>query len=307
MVNGLKLSILIPTLNAGRQWAQLLESIEKQSIKVTEKIIIDSGSGDGTVDTAITYGFEVHSIKKEAFNHGRVRQDLVNLTAESIDICIFLTQDAILASPDSLKNLVSAFQDQQVGMAYGRQLPHVNAKPLEAHLRLFNYPNASEVLSIADIDRKGFKVFFCSNSFAAYRKSDLNKVGGFPANSIMGEDAIVAAKMLEAGFKKAYVADATVHHSHNYKVNEEFKRYFDTRVFHEQNHWLIEKYGRPTGEGFKYVKSELRYIAGADPRRIFHVMAATGGKLLGYTLGKFYKSMPGFLLRNLSMHKSYWV
>ncbi|MEO3408421.1 glycosyltransferase family 2 protein [Mucilaginibacter sp. CAU 1740] len=226
------LSLLIPTLNAGSSWVRLLDSIEQQSLKVSQKLIIDSGSADDTVATAIAYGFEVRSIKKEEFNHERVRQNLVDLTGDGTELCIFLTQDAILASNESLKNLVSAFDGPEVGMAYGRQLPHLNAKPLETHLRLFNYPDASEVLSIQDIGRKGFKVFFCSNSFAAYRKRTLGLVGGFPSYAIMGEDAIVAAKTLEAGFKKAYVAPATVYHSHNYKVKEDFKHYFDTRVFH---------------------------------------------------------------------------
>jgi rhamnosyltransferase len=122
----------------------------------------------------------------------------------------------------------------------------------------------------------------------------------------MGEDAIVAAKMLEAGFKKAYVAQATVYHTHNYRVKEDFKRYFDTQVFHEQNHRLIEKYGKPTGEGLKYVKFELRYISRKDPAKIFHVIAAVAGKLLVYSLGKFCKKMPVSLVGNLSTRRWYW-
>jgi rhamnosyltransferase len=95
----------------------------------------------------------------------------------------------------------------------------------------------------------------------------------------MGEDAIVAAKMLMAGFKKAYVAEATVHHSHSYSLDEEFRRYFDTRVFHEQNKWMIDKFGKPTGEGVKFLKSELYYVFKNDFKSIFKSITSLGRKV----------------------------
>lgn len=305
MTNDSKTSILIPTLNAGEEWEKVLESVNNQRYEFANKIIIDSGSTDDTVSLALKFGFHIIKIQKKEFNHGATRQQLVNASANT-DICIFLTQDAVLTSSYSISNLVKAFDDPGVGMAYGRQLPHLNAEPLETHARLFNYPSTSEVLSIADHKRLGFKIFFSSNSFAAYRKSALDAVGGFPSDSIMGEDAIIAAKMLIAGFKKAYIAEATVHHSHSYTLNEEFKRYFDTRVFHEQNKWLIDKFGRPTGEGIKFTKSELKYVFMNDLKSIFKSITSLGSKWLGYKSGKYYKKIPTKVLRMLSMHKYYW-
>jgi len=301
----MNVSLLIPTLNAGKLWPEVLEAISSQSYKINQKIIIDSGSTDDTVKLAAKHHFEVVKIDKSEFNHGRTRQLLADLAPES-DICIYLTQDAILASPDSIANIVKAFDDPKVSIAYGRQLPHQNAKPLETHLRLFNYPDRAEVNSLTDKDRIGFKVFFCSNSFAAYRRSVLMDVGGFSSDSIMGEDAIVAAKMLMAGYKKAYVASATAHHSHSYSFNEEFKRYFDTRVFHEQNKWLINDFGKPTGEGLKYVKSELYYVFKNDKKSIFKSVSSLFAKWLGYKSGKYYKKIPAKLIGRFSMHSYHW-
>jgi rhamnosyltransferase len=305
MIDELRVSILIPTLNAGKEWSNVLKSINEQLYHFNNKILIDSGSGDNTVLNATEFGFQIIKIDKEEFNHGATRQLLIKASGDS-DICVFLTQDAILASPDSIINLIKAFDDPLVGMAYGRQLPHVNAKPLETHARLFNYPPESEVLSINDLERLGFKLFFCSNSFSAYRKSALSSIGGFPSDSIMGEDAIVAAKMLMAGFKKAYVAEATVYHSHSYSLNEEFRRYFDTRVFHEQNKWMIDKFGKPTGEGIKFLKSELSYVFKNDFKSIFKSITSLGAKWLGYESGRYYKRFSINTLKRLSMHKYYW-
>jgi rhamnosyltransferase len=305
VVEKLSTSILIPTLNAGRVWAEALRMISNQDVKIFKKIIIDSGSNDNTVKEALAFGFDVIEISKSAFNHGKTRQQLVD-AATGADICVFLTQDAILASPESIANLISAFEDPEVGMAYGRQLPHQGAGALETHARIFNYPAVSETLSLADVPRIGFKTFFCSNSFSAYRKSVLEKVGGFPSDSIMGEDAIVAAKILMAGYKKAYVAEAAVYHSHSYTLTEEFKRYFDTRVFHEQNKWLIEKYGKPTGEGVKFIKSELRYVFKYDFKSILKSLTSIGAKWMGYKSGRYFKKLPVAVLKKISMHKFYW-
>jgi len=305
MINDLKVSLLIPTLNAGDDWLVALKSINEQSFPIYKKIIIDSGSTDTTVELARSFDFKVSTIQKKDFNHGATRQLLVNLS-DNIDICILLTQDAILASPDSIYNIIKAFDDPQVSVAYGRQLPHKNAKSLETHARLFNYPDKSEIVSINDVEQKGFKAFFCSNSFSAYRRKTLLETGGFPSDSIMGEDAIVAAKMLTAGYKKAYVAEAAVYHSHSYTLLEEYRRYFDTRVFHEQNIWLINDFGKPTGEGLKFIKSELKYVLKNDKLRLFKSVGSVFAKWLGYNSGRFFKSIPLALKKKLSMHSFYW-
>jgi rhamnosyltransferase len=301
-----KISLLIPTYNAGELWPEVIKSINEQDFIFYKKIIVDSGSTDHTAALARQNGFEVITIPKTEFNHGATRQLLID-SAEDSSICVFLTQDAILATPQSVTKLVEAFSDPSTGLAYGRQLPHKNARPLEIHARLFNYPATSATRSFDDKDKMGFKVFFCSNSFSAYRVTALKGAGGFPSASIMGEDALTAAKLLINKHKIAYIAEATVYHSHSYTFAEEFKRYFDTRVFHEQNHWLIKNYGKPTGEGIRYVKSELAYVLSNNPVSLFKAITSVFAKWLGYSLGRYYKKLPNKLLKKLSMHSAFWV
>jgi rhamnosyltransferase len=301
----LKVSLLIPTYNAGDKWELVLKSIFEQQFSFYQKIIVDSGSKDDTVKLAKVYGFDIITIPQEKFNHGATRQLLVEKAAGA-DIALFLTQDAILAGNCSVANLISSFNDQLVALAYGRQLPHEQAQPLEEHARLYNYPEKSQVRSINDKGRLGFKTIFCSNSYAAYRISALNHAGGFPLDSIMGEDTITAAKFLSLNYKIAYVAEATVRHSHNYTFKEEFKRFFDTRVFHEQNKWLVQLFGGPVGEGKKYVISELKFILKYHPAKIFKIFSSVTGKWLGYHTGQFYARIPIKLLKKMSMHSSYW-
>ncbi|MCL5796669.1 MAG: glycosyltransferase, partial [Gammaproteobacteria bacterium] len=186
--------------------------------------MIDSSSNDQTVVLAQQAGFQTHIIGKKEFNHGGTRQLAVSLLPLDTDVVVFLTQDALLATYDAIQKLVAVFEDEQVGCAYGRQLPHEDATVLAAHARLFNYGEQSYFRTSSDIPFYGIRTAFLSNSFAAYRVSALKKVGGFPNNLILAEDMIVAAKMLQSRYAVAYVADACVYHSHNYSPWQEFKR-----------------------------------------------------------------------------------
>src|SRR5690606_14292364 len=94
------------------------------------------------------------------------------------DIYVFLTQDAILQHPNAIDTLLAAFENPQVALAYGRQLPHKDANPIAAHARAFNYGPTPHVVGREDSARMGIKTVFVSNSFAAYRAAVFNVLGG---------------------------------------------------------------------------------------------------------------------------------
>jgi len=301
----LKVALLVPTLNAGMLWEEFLESVENQTAQIDKKIIIDSGSNDHTVELAKKHGFQILTINKDRFDHGYARQLLAEAAADC-EILIYLTQDSILSKKESLQNLINSFCDANVGLAYGRQLPHKGAKVLETHARLFNYPEIPIKKQLADKEKLGIKTASCSNSFAAYRKEALEQVGGFPSNTIFAEDVIVGGKMLMHGWKIDYVADSQVFHSHNYSAIEEFKRYFDIGVYHSTNQWLLEEFGKADGEGLKYVKSEIKYVAVNNPFVFPKMMASIMAKFLGYKLGMMHDKLSINQKKRFSMHKSYW-
>ncbi|MGM9476201.1 glycosyltransferase family 2 protein [Pedobacter sp. GSP4] len=301
----LKIAILIPTLNAGNSFVELLKTIAVQKVIINKKIIIDSGSNDKTTEHARAYDFDILNIKKADFDHGYARQLLAD-AAKDCDILIYLTQDCILKDENSFTELIAAFQDPAVGIAYGRQLPHAGAKVLETHARLFNYTNESRVKQLSDKTELGIKTASCSNSYAAYRSMALQDVGGFPINTIFAEDVIVGGQMLIKGWKIAYVASAEVYHSHDYTTKEEFKRYFDIGVFHSTNDWLLKEFGSAGGEGIKYLKSELKYVFKHNPLVLPKMVMSIGAKFLGYKLGMLHKKLSPGQRRAFSMHRRYW-
>lgn len=304
MISAHPISIVIPTLNAASNWDDLV-GIALLNATPNQVIIIDSSSCDATASLALAAGFHVHTIPRSEFNHGGTRQLAAELLPDA-EILIYMTQDAILASPESISELVKAFDDPSVGAAYGRQLPHVGAKPIEAHARLFNYPDRSVVRALDSRRELGLKSIFISNSFAAYRREALMAIGGFPTDTIFGEDTMVAARMLLAGWKTAYVATATVHHSHSYSFRQDFRRYFDIGVLHQREHWLLDEFGSAGGEGLRFVKSEMAYLWPKYWWLIPSAWIRTGLKFLGYRLGRMESRISLKWKRKLSMHPSFW-
>jgi rhamnosyltransferase len=277
-------TVCIPTLNASGTWKDLWAGLKAQKLRPFEIIVIDSSSTDGTTELARSEGCRVVSISRSEFRHGETRQRVAELA--STDILVYLTQDSILVDENALAHLLSAFDDSLVAAAYGRQLPRPGAGPIEAHARLFNYSSTSEIRSLRSTARLGFKTIFFSNSFGAYRKAALAKVGGFPPESNFGEDTVVVARLLQSGWSVAYVAEAQVYHSHAYTCMEEFRRYRMIGRLHGNEPWLIRDFGQLSGEGGKFVMSEIRYLLRHAPWRIPEATLRTGLKYLGYSYGR---------------------
>lgn len=301
----MRVNLYIPTLDGGPRFLELLGMLARQTFPLQRCVVIDSGSTDGTVAAAQASGCEVIGLGDEGFDHGGTRQQAIDAFPEA-DVYCFLTQDAIPADESTFASLMRAFADPSVGMAYGRQLPHRKATLLERHARLFNYPAHSQLRALADAPTYGIKTISCSNSFAAYRREALAQVGGFPRGTIMGEDVIVAGKLLLGDWKMAYVADACVYHSHDYAVHEEFERYFDIGVFHSDNRWIFDAFGRAGSEGLRYAKSEIGYVGRRNPLLLPKVGCSIAAKWLGYKLGLAYRRLPRGLRKTFSMYKGYW-
>ena len=274
------------------------------------KLIVDSSSRDGTGELAGRLGWVV-THAPGAFDHGGTRRWAVRKALEVIGrdgVVVLLTQDAVPsgARGEAIKRLAGMLEDHGLGAAYGRQLPRPGAGPFEAHARLFNYPGRSEVRSMEDARRLGIKACFFSDSFAAYRLEALEEVGGFPERAIVGEDVIVAAKLLKAGWKIAYVADACVYHSHDLTPLQEMRRYFDIGVFHARESWILREFGKPEGEGLRFLRSELRYLWQHAPWRIPESFLRAALKYLGYRLGRAERWLPLWFKRWVSVQKHYW-
>ena len=321
--------VIVPTYNPGREaWAKWVQALQLQNCKPMQVVVVDSGSTDGSLELSEQAGFTVLHTKAQDFNHGATRQWALNqgflnpqpnpangatpsatpIPSSPPDFIVFLTQDAILANLNALEELLQAFQDSQVAAAYGRQLPNPEASWLETHTRSFNYPDASKTVQLQDKASLGIKACFLSNSFAAYRLQALMDQGGFPAHLPLGEDTFTAAKLLLSGQSLRYQATAEVYHSHNYNGLQDFQRMFDTGVFHAQNPWLLQNFGKAEGEGAKLVRSQWQSLQ-QQPHFMLGLLqwlSTNTLKLLGYKLGRAHQWLPKALVKKFAMNKVFW-
>ena len=281
-----KVKVIIPTYNAGDKFKNVLSMLLKQKDLAKDDImIIDSSSSDNTQDIVKAYDFKLVVIPKAEFGHGKTRKYAAELAGD-VDIVIFMTQDALPYDENTINNIVNYFGiDGKISAVYGRQVPYKNTDIFGKHARLFNYPEQSSIKTIADKDKYGIKTTFFSDTFGAYKKSVLEELGSFP-DVQFSEDACMVGKMLIAGYKIGYCAEAKVYHSHTFSVMEEYKRYKEIGRFYRHESWLLDTFGKAEGEGLRFVKSQIAYLLKNGKWYLLpELMVRNGMKYLGYRMG----------------------
>lgn len=300
-----KIAIIIPTLNAERYLNKMFAQFAKQVPYQPEVYVIDSNSKDNTVGIAKEKGATVHIIEPGTFDHGGTRNIGARL-AKDADILVFMTQDALPENERWLDELVQPILKQEAVATFSRQIPYEDAGLLERFARNFNYPAESKLKTAKDIDSLGIKAFFLSNVCSAFSGKHFWEISGFPERTILNEDMIAAAKFLKSGHAVKYVAESVVYHSHNYTIEQQFKRNFDIGVSLVKTGDLLSG-AKVGGEGFKFVLGQMKYVVQqGHPELVAYVFVESAAKLIAHTLGKKEQMLSKSLKKRLSMHSYYW-
>jgi rhamnosyltransferase len=300
----LKVSVIIPTLNAEDCLPRLLASLNIQSLQADEIIVIDSSSDDQTIEIAQGEGVRWERIPRELFNHGGARNLAANL-AEG-NVLIFLSQDVLPANRSFIAEITRPIRDGSVQAVTARQIAAREASPLEVYSRKTNYPADSQFRTIEDVEAMGVFAFYFSNAASAIDRATFDQLGGFSEEVIVNEDMHFCARLLQAGYRVAYQADAVVYHSHDYRLGEQFQRYFDIGVFFSQ---ASKQLGgvKTSGRGVRFAFGQIGYLLERGawywiPRS----MAESSLKMAGFILGKRSQALPLWLRRACSRQKHYW-
>ena len=280
----MKISVIIPTLNAKADLSDLIHALHSQSIPPDEIIVVDSQSGDGTPELAEKLGAIVIRIARKDFDHGGTRD--MALRRSSGDVVIFMTQDAMPADEHAIEKLIAPLADTCIAAVGGRQIPKDDARPFERLVREHNYPPESRVWGSEAIEEMGVRAFMISDVFAAYRRSAYLQVGGFDHPIMTNEDMLMVQKLLEAGYKIAYAGDAQVFHSHNLTMKQQYRRNYivgRTMKRYEARFCHVQE----MGEGTKLAKAVLIKLV-----RQGHLLEAVcfcfdcAARLLGNRMGR---------------------
>lgn len=304
--------VIIPTYKPEQKFLDLMEKLAHQTVPVNKIIIMNT---EQKYFDRLTYGtlfskkyknVQVKHLSKREFDHGRTRN--IGVRCSEASVFIMMTQDAVPADEFLVEELLQALEQENVAVAYGRQLAEEGCSETEKFTRNFNYPPEKAVKTKEDIEKLGIKTFFCSNVCAAYRRDIFDTLGGFIKHTIFNEDMIYAANAIQAGYAVAYQPEAKVYHSHDYSCGEQFHRNFDLGVSQAEHPEIFAAVSSES-EGIRLVKMTIAHLKEKKMRmQIPGVIVKSGFKYVGYQLGKHYKKLPRKLVVKCSAKASrnYW-
>lgn len=305
----MRIDVIIPVYRPGKELKELLERLERQTVKPdhiilinTEKALFDEAFSEEELYREYS-GLVIRHISKKEFDHGGTRRMAVEMS--EAEVFVLFTQDALPADTKVLENLTGKLQEG-VAVSYGRQLPRKNSGILERISRDFNYPAESVVKGMKDMEKLGIKTFFCSNVCAAYRRDVYEKLGGFVEKTIFNEDMIYAGNAVKKGYLIQYAADARVYHSHDYSCMQQFHRNFDLGVSQAQHPEIFAAVPSES-EGKKLVSVTVKKLADQGAYLMipaFFMQCAA--KYAGYLCGKKYRILPKSFILWASDNKSHW-
>ena len=305
-----KADIIIPVYKPDGKFLTLIEKLGKQSVLPNRIIIMNT---EQKYYDRLIYGTSfqkehrdmvVKHLSRREFDHGRTRNRGVQYS--DTDFFIMMTQDAVPADEYLVERLLEQLGNENVAVAYARQLADGDSSEIEKYTRNFNYPEQSKIKTKADLETLGIKTFFCSNVCAAYNRKIFDELGGFVKHTIFNEDMIYAARAVEAGYGIAYTAEARVVHSHDYSNRKQFQRNSDLGVSQAQHPEVFAAYPSES-EGIRLVRQLIRHLRESGHRsQIPHVMMQSGARYIGYQLGRHYRALPDKMVVRMSNNKEYW-
>jgi glycosyltransferase involved in cell wall biosynthesis len=178
-----------------------------------EIILVDSGSTDRTVSVAQAFAVRIVRIPSVEFTFGRSLNFGVH--AATREFIVITSAHVYPVYPDWLESLLHPFENDNVGLTYGKQRGPTTAMFSEQQIFHQWYPDVS-------IARQ--QTAFCNNANAAIRKS-LWHQNPYDETLTGLEDLAWAKWAKEQGYAIAYAAEAEVIHVHNETPHGVFNRY----------------------------------------------------------------------------------
>lgn len=220
------------------------------------------------------------------------------------DIIVFITQDIIIKDKKWLYKLCKPIYEGKCEAAFSRQI--CDNQSIEKYTRINNYPKESRIVSKKDTERLGIVTFFFSDAASAVKRDIYVKLNGYDGKDLLtNEDMYLAYKLINNGYKIMYNSEAEVIHSHDYKFNELFKRYFDQGAFLSDNAYLTQ-YGT-SGSAFKLLKVvAVESLKDKNFKVFFNIIPNFSARFLGDRFGKRYKKLSLEKVKKYSGNIGYW-
>jgi len=223
----MQISVIIPTRNHAPLLEKTLASLARQQYPVErfEIIVVDNGSSDTTSAVCEVWRTRIPNLRRVFEpNPGLHVGRHLGLRLAQGDILVYADDD-IQAEPSWLGSVAEAFEDPEVGLVGGNNLPDYESAPpawLEGLKRRFPFGWAIPPLSILDFgaeprDIDPHYVWGCNYSI---RKNLLLDIGGFHPDGMPADlqhlrgdgESYVSNQVALRGKRVRFAPGATVHH-----------------------------------------------------------------------------------------------
>ena len=219
-----KVSLIATVLNEAGSVAELLNSVLAQSRQPDEVVIVDGGSGDGTLDVLRSFSdkLPLRILVEPGCNISQGR----NLAIESAQGPIIACTDAgVHLDPQWLAELVKPLEEELEKDPSLPSRPDVACGFFLAEPRtVFESTLGATVLP--DIEEINPNKFLPSSRSVAFTKEAWQQVGGYPEWLDYCEDLVFDFRLHRAGFRFAWVPSAIVHFRPRLTLSAFFRQYY---------------------------------------------------------------------------------
>ncbi|MBZ5964365.1 glycosyltransferase [Leuconostoc gelidum subsp. gasicomitatum] len=221
-----KISIVIRTYNEIKHIKEVLESLERQTYRNFDIVVVDSGSDDGTLDIVKNYKVSLVSIDKNDFNYSYASN--VGVANSDGNIVCFLSGHSVPAYSTYLEEINNVFSQSNIGAIYGDVIALADGS---FHEKLYNYLGYLKNNILGSKNKMQLEskihpgIFSCSN--AAARKELLNRHPFQEELGQGGEDIEVAYRIIQDGYFIAKTPHILVKHSHGVNFRQFLKQLQD--------------------------------------------------------------------------------
>jgi biofilm PGA synthesis N-glycosyltransferase PgaC len=229
----LDLTVIVPAFNEAASIADTVRSIQAQTVRIREIIVVDDCSSDDTGEVARACGA---TVIRPPFNTGSKAgaQNFALRQVES-EFAMAIDADTTLA-PDAIENLLAAFDNPKVAAACGFVIPrHVNSvwergRFVEYMLAFTFYKPIQDYYN---------KPLISSGCFSAYRTKMLKDTGGW-SNRTLAEDMDLTWSFYAQGYQVRFIPDAVCYpiepHDFNF-MRKQLRRWSHGFVQNVHLHW----------------------------------------------------------------------
>ena len=218
-------SIIIPVYNRPDEVQELLESLEKQTVKNFEVIIVEDGSVEKCKEKTERYkATAIHYYYKE--NGGPAAARNFGVERASGKWIIFFDSDCIIPE-NYIAEAVCELERQECQLFGGADRSHPSFTPLQ---KAIDYSMTS-IITTGGIrgNKKSADKFYPRTFNMGIRRDIFEQIGGF-SNMRFGEDVDFSYKVKEGGYSSRFFPQAWVYHKRRNTFRTFFKQVFNSGI-----------------------------------------------------------------------------